>query len=117
MSRYTRCAAPNGLFTAATLTAGARFTGGLHDSCGLRRLHDRFYNRAILWCAPDTKALSGTSGFRSPKEFLEVAVLGEDVGQRLVHDLIGGGVEKGCVLVNLFGGGYIKANRRVDVAG
>jgi len=37
----------------------------------------------------DAKALRGTGGFWSPKELLKVAVLGEDVGKRLVHDLIG----------------------------
>jgi len=66
--------------------------------------------------AANTKALSGTSGFRSPKEFLEVAVLGEDVGQRLVHDLIGGGVEKGCIPVDLLAV-VRRANRRGDLSG
>jgi hypothetical protein len=73
--------------------------------------------RSILRQMTDSKALGGTSGFRSPKVLLKVAVFSEDVGQRLVHDLIGGDVEKGCVLVNLRGGGYVKANCRVDVAG
>jgi hypothetical protein len=71
----------------------------------------------ILRQMTDSKTLHSAGGFRSPKVFLEVAVFGEDIGQRLVHDLIGGDVEKGCVLVNLRGGGYVKANCRVDVAG
>jgi hypothetical protein len=71
----------------------------------------------ILRQAADSKALFGTSGFRGPKELLEVAVFGEDVGQSLVHDLIGWDMEKRCVLVDLRGGGCVKANGGVDVAG
>ncbi len=39
-------------------------------------------------------------GFRSPQEILEVAVLCEDVAERLVDDLIGRGMKKRCVLID-----------------
>jgi len=68
-----------------------------HDSCSFAGCNAGSATCAILRGAANTKALSGTSGFRSPKEFLEVAVLGEDVGQRPCPRLIGGGVEKGCI--------------------
>jgi hypothetical protein len=90
--------------------------GCVNCSGGLGRLR-KWLRRAILRLTAYSKALRDTGGSRSPKELLEVAVLGKDVGQRLVHDLICRGVEEGCVLVNLFGGGYVKANRRIDVAG
>jgi hypothetical protein len=71
----------------------------------------------ILRQAADSKALSGASGFRRPKELLEVAVFGKDVSQSLVHNLVSWDMEKRCVLIDLRSGGYVKANCGVDVAG
>jgi hypothetical protein len=66
---------------------------------------------------PDTEALWHFHGSLSPKEVLKVAVLGENVSQRLVHDFIGGGVEKGCVLVDLLGGRFVKADGSGNLTG
>src|ERR1017187_585418 len=77
-------------------------TCGLHEgfrgrnSLGItglaRRLHgllNRLRRSTILLCAADTKALNNAGGFGSSQELLEVAVLGENICQGLVQDLIG----------------------------
>jgi hypothetical protein len=60
---------------------------------------------------PDTEALRSLPGSLTPQEVLKVAVLGENVGECLVHDLIGGGMEKGGVLVDLLGGVLVETDR------
>jgi hypothetical protein len=55
----------------------------------LHGLLNRLRRGTILLCAADTKALSYAGGFGSSQELLEVAVLGENICQGLVHDLIG----------------------------
>jgi len=56
------------------------------------------------------------SGFRGSQKILEVAVLGEDICERFVHDFISGGVEKSGVLVDLSGGRFIQSYAGCDLA-
>jgi hypothetical protein len=65
---------------------------------------------AILRWATDTKALRRASGFRGPKVLLEVAVFGKDIGKSFVYHVIGGDMEKGCILVDLLGGVLVEAD-------
>jgi len=91
--------------------AWARITGGIHPSCRLGTTRLRLCTIAILRWATDTKALRRASGSRGPKVLLEVAVLGEDVGERLVYHIVSGDVEECGVLVDLLGGGLVEADR------
>ena len=47
---------------------------------------------------------------------LEVAVLREDVVEGLVHDIVGSGVNKGRILVDESGGGFVEPDRCVDLS-
>jgi hypothetical protein len=75
-----------------------RAAGGIsrRNSLGITGLAGRFYRllnwlrrSTILLRAADTKALGNAGGFGGSQELLEVAVLGENICQGLVHDLIG----------------------------
>jgi hypothetical protein len=97
--------------------AWARITGGLHPSCRLGTTRLWLCTIAILRWATDTKALRRASGFRGPKVFLEVAVFGEDVGERLVYHIVSGDVEERGVLVDLLGGSLVEADRSGNLMG
>jgi hypothetical protein len=46
-----------------------------------------------------------------------VAVLREDIVERLVHNIVCGCVDESGVLIDLLGGGLIQPNGSTDVAG
>jgi hypothetical protein len=72
---------------------------------------------AILRWATHTKALRRAGGFRGPKVLLEVAVLGKDIGERLVYHIVSGDVEKRGVLVDLLGGSLVEADSSGNLMG
>ena len=49
------------------------------------------------------------------QEVLEVTVFREDIIERLIHNIVGGCVDEGCVLIDLRGGRLIQSNRSADV--
>jgi hypothetical protein len=50
------------------------------------------------------------------QEVLEVTVFGEDIIEGLIHNIVGGCVDEGGVLIDLRGCGLIQPNRSTDVA-
>jgi hypothetical protein len=56
-------------------------------------------------------------GFWSAQEILEVAVFGEDVAERLVHDFIRRRVKKCRVLVDENGGRFIEPDAGGNLSG
>jgi hypothetical protein len=63
---------------------------------------------------PDTEALWNLRSALAPQEVLEVAILGKHVRERLVHDFVCRGVQKGRVLIDLGCGGLVEPDRRAD---
>jgi hypothetical protein len=97
--------------------AWARITGGIHRSCRLGTTRLRLCTIAILRWATNTKALRRAGGFRGPKVILEVAVLGKDIGKSFVYHVVSGDMEERGVLVDLLGGGLVKADRGGNLVG
>jgi hypothetical protein len=64
----------------------------------------------ILWHHADAQTRRNLSGFRSPQELMELTVLGKDIRERFVDNFIGGGMEKGRVLVDQSSGRFFQAN-------
>jgi hypothetical protein len=51
------------------------------------------------------------------REVLKVAVFGEDIGKRLLHDIIGTCMDESVVLVGQYRGRISQSNRSADVSG
>jgi len=63
----------------------------------------------------DTQHRGNLLGVCRLQEILEVTVFREDIIERLIHNIVGGCVDEGGVLIDLRGGGLIKPNRSTDV--
>ena len=94
----------------------------LHRSHRRRGFHPgykllcRLLGRTIARAFTDTQSRRNLLGLRRLEEVLEVTVLREDIVQRLVHNIVGGCVDEGGVLIDLCGGDLIQPNRSTDVA-
>jgi len=53
---------------------------------------------------PNAKTLWSLSGLFSPKKVLEVTVFGEHIAKGLVHDFVGGRLQEGSILIDLYCG-------------
>jgi len=111
VSRYTRCAAPNGLLAPEISVASLQLIHRLHPTATLSLPTEEALEARLTGHTPNTETLRSLPGSLTPQEVLKVAVLGENVGECLVHDLIGGGMEKGGVLVDLLGGVLVETDR------
>jgi hypothetical protein len=69
--------------------------------------HARILTRAFT----DTQCGSNLLGLWRLQKVLEVAVLREDIVERLVHNIVGGCVDESGVLIDLLGGGLIQPNK------
>src|ERR1700686_4230835 len=95
----------------------------LHRSHRSRGLHPgnellcRLLRRTIARAFTDTQSGSNLLGLRRLQKVLEVTVFREDIVERLVHNIVGGCVDEGGVLIDLRGGSFIQPNGSTDVAG
>ena len=90
---------------------------GLGGLDALRSAIVRLGSTAIPPITSDAKAARRASGFRSAQEVLEVAVFGEDVSKRLVHNLVRRSVQESGVLVDLPGGRLVETDHGGYIVG
>src|SRR5664279_1161219 len=83
-------------------------TRGLHPNSELLRSLLRFILRILIWAFADTQRGSDLVGLWRLQKVLKVAVLREDIVERLVHHIVGGCVDESGVLIDLLGGGLVQ---------
>src|ERR1017187_9005331 len=103
------------------LNAGSRLhyphrSRGLHPRSKLLRRLLRLILRILIWAFTDAQRRGDLLGLWRLQKVLKVAVLREDIVERLVHHIVGGCVDEGGVLIDLLGGGLVQPNRSTDVA-
>src|ERR1700687_6449122 len=86
---------------------------GLDPGC---KLLCRLLRRTIARAFSHTQSGGNLLGVCRLQEVLEVAVLREDIVERLVHNIIRGCVNESGVLIDLCCGDLIQPNRSTDVA-
>src|SRR5258708_17538757 len=89
---------------------------GLHPGCKLPRGLLRPVFRILARTFTDTQRGSDLLSLWRLQKVLEVAVLREDIVERLVHNIVCGCMDESGILINLFGGGLVQPNRSTDVA-
>ena len=60
----------------------------------------------------DAQRGSDLLGLWRLQKVLEVAVLREDIVERLVHNIVRGCVDESGILIDLFGGGFVQPNQK-----
>src|SRR5271157_1814372 len=103
------------------LNAGSRLhyshrSRGLHPRSKLLRRLLRLILRIFIWAFTDAQRRGDLLGLWRLQKVLEVAVLREDIVERLVDHIVGGCVDESGVLIDLLGGGLVQPNRSTDVA-
>src|ERR1039458_1820645 len=92
-----------------------RRSRGLHPGSLLLRRLLRLIFRILIRASTDTQSGRNLLGLWRLQKVLKVAVLREDIVERLVHHIVGGRVDEGSVLIDLLGGGFIQSNQGIDV--
>ncbi len=87
---------------------------GLHP--GYKLLRRLLSARTIARPFTDAQSGSNLLGLRRLQKVLKVAVLREDIVERLVHNIVCGCVDESGILIDLCGGGLVEPNRSTDVA-
>src|SRR5208283_3386889 len=86
---------------------------GLDPGC---KLLCRLLRRTIARAFSHTQSRGNLLGVCRLQEVLEVPVFGEDIVERLVHNIIRGCVDEGGILIDLRCGDLIESDRSTDVA-